>query len=135
MEVEPLAKLVSVYGLGTILSLGIFTLLMYVIRQNEVREERTARQNEIREDRYAKLASESITLVDTRIKAHDDRTQIAIIALQQHIERTKEERQEQKRAYEEIREENERRRVAQEKIVEALNQINSSLHAMNIKLK
>lgn len=117
MEIEKVIHFAVNYGLGVTLSIAMAIymgrILKYVLRQNEIREER-----------LALIISKDIVAVNELLKDHDNRSVLAI----RNIEEI---HSQNKKAYEKIQEENDNRRQAQVRIITAINQINTSLAYLN----
>lgn len=126
MDAEGVAKLAVNYGLGIVLSVGMACFLGWLLKY-------VLKQNEIREERLSVLISKDLAATTKAINDHDDKSVSAIKNIEEAHRRQREEHEAHKKLLESIKEENERRREAQISIVTALNSINTALADLNKK--
>jgi len=118
MEPEGIAKLAVNYGLGIVLSVGMACFLGWLLKY-------VLKQNEIREERLSSLISKDIAATTKAINDSDERANIAFANLGEAHRRQREEHETHKKLLESIKEENDRRREAQVEIIGALKAINT----------
>ena len=126
MDPEKIAQLAVNYGLGIVLSIGMAVfmgwLLKYVLKQNELREQR-----------LSDLIIKDLAVTTKSINDHDERSNSAIKNIEEANRRQREEQEEHKKLLQQIEQENDRRRDAQQQIILALTGINTSLAELNNK--
>lgn len=125
-QLEKTAQLAVNYGLGIVLSIAMAIFLAWLLKY-------VLKQNEIREQRLSELIIKDIAASTKAIHDHDERSVAAIKSIEEANRRQREEHEAHKKALDKIEEENERRREAQVQIIGALSAINISLAELNKK--